>query len=499
MVSRGQNKSPSQVEISNQRPKKPFQPKRYVFTGAQGSYYEKTVKEKIDGEWIEDTIYLPWGGEGSAPLNENLYASLKNYSREMGADFQIFPMAGKCQREDVLHESVSGLPELVEDWADSYRKLNENITRSDIRVPPQNVDPATGKTNMPNRYQATLIYPHSKQRLAPVGTFQSWTRFLATTGCITLPNYNWRNDRGNQATRDHVQGALFVDVVSPTQYNMRFLTAKKNGSFVDLARKFDRKLKPKKMVVEALIPGDIHLGVHDKKLLDATYGQIDYFKPKRLVLHDFFGGDSISHHEIEDWIERARRFTLNPKSLSLEEELQKGYLELQRLSNAIGKKGEVLVVHSNHDDFLKKYIQNGEWQKDPWNVKFVGQVISSLPGKDDYLHNALALFGKLPSNVHFLRLKNKINVQGNNLSIHGHIGKNGARGGNAKSKEANFGKGIYGHTHAPEMYRDVQVVGTMAPDQPYTEGSSSSSMGANVVLYENGEKQIILMPNARWR
>jgi hypothetical protein len=480
--------------------------KKYIFTAAQCSYYESTEKVKTGEkdengrDKIDEQIVLqPWLGEGSAQLHDNFYDGLKRLARERGAELQILPMAGKCQREDVLHESVRDLPEVVDNWADNYRKLNDNVTRSDIRVPPQNFDPASGKASLPNRYQASLVYPHSKQRLAPVGTFQTWTRFLATTGCVTTPNYNWRNDKGNQAARDHVIGALFVEVLSPTQYNMRFLTATPNGQFVDLGEKFDGDSQPKRVGVEALIPGDIHLGAHDRKLLDATYGQIDYFKPKRLVLHDFFNGHSICHHELKDWMERARQFGENQLQLSLEEELQRGYMEIHRLANAVGKKAVVYLPHSNHDDFLKKYIEEDYWKRDPWNISIVGKIISTLPGKDDYLKNAYGIFGKLPENVEFLRLRDKRQVLGNNLSIHGHIGRNGSRGGGAKSKEAHFGKGIYGHTHAPEIYGDVHVVGTLAPDQAYMEGSSSSAMAANSVLYENGKKQMILMPNGRWR
>ncbi len=471
-------------------------PKRYIFTGAQASYYESTEKDK---EGNENTVLKPWLDEGSAPLHENLYAGLKRFAKEKDAELQILPMAGKCQREDVLHESVRDLPEVEENWADNYKKLNDNVTRSDIRVPPQNVDPSTGRTSLPNRYQATLIYPHSKQRLAPVGTFQTWTRFLATTGCITTPHYNWRNDRGNQAVRDHVMGALFVEVLSPTQYNMRHLTATPNGQFVDLAEKFDGDSKPKRVGVEALVPGDIHLGAHKRELLEATYGQIDYFKPKKLVLHDFFNGHSICHHEMEDWVERARQFKFTPSNLCLEEELENCYLELHRFANAIGKKNMVYLPHSNHDDFLKKYIQDDIWKRDPWNVAIVAKIIGSLPDKDSYLKNAIGLYGKLPENVRFLKLKDKLNVLGNNLSIHGHIGRNGSRGGSAKQKAAHFGKGIYGHTHAPEISGDVHVTGTLAPDQAYTEGSSSSAMAASDVLYENGKKQMLLMPTGRWR
>lgn len=468
-------------------------PKRYVFTAAQSNYYEwtdpKTGKVKL----------LRWGGnDTSSTLQENLYKGFQTFCAETGAELKILPIQGKGKKEDVLHESVKDLPE-VHHMSRKYEKLNSNLTLGNIRVPPQNVDPTASRMHLASKYRATILFPHAKQRLRAAASFQSQLpRFLATTGCITNPNYNIGNDRGDQAMEDHVLGGIYVEVKDNKFYNMRFLTAQKDGKFIDLGKKFDGYQTPKKAGVEALVLGDIHWGEHDEDSMASAYEEIEFFKPKRLILHDFFSGYSISHHELKNKVSRARKF--EEGRLSLEEELVSNLDELKKLSKMMGTR-PIYLAHSNHHDFLKKYIESEEWMRgDLWNMIIGGRIVSQLPEDDTYLLESLKLVGDIPSNVTFLRADEDLKVWGYQLASHGHLGNNGARGGNAKTRESNLGKGISGHNHAPETFRDSHIVGTNSlRDLPYTHGSASSAMAADGVLYNNGQFQMILKPGREWK
>jgi hypothetical protein len=52
--------------------------------------------------------------------------------------------------------------------------------------------------------------------------------------------------------------------------------------------------------IAAVVLGDIHYGHHDQRVLDTTMGLLDILKPKHVILHDVFDGNSISHHEMKD-------------------------------------------------------------------------------------------------------------------------------------------------------------------------------------------------------
>jgi hypothetical protein len=45
--------------------------------------------------------------------------------------------------------------------------------------------------------------------------------------------------------------------------------------------------------IAAVILGDIHYGHHDQRVLDTTMGLLDILKPKHVILHDVFDGNSL--------------------------------------------------------------------------------------------------------------------------------------------------------------------------------------------------------------
>jgi len=474
-----------------QEPKAKY-PRRFLLTCAQASYYEDS-----------DGGLQKWGGHGEpARVNQNLYEGLKEFAdRNDVNEFTIFPVKGVSSKEDQFHKSVEELPELVHDWDKHYQKINSNATITDVRVPPQNVDPVTSRKHLTAQYKATLFFPHPKQRLCPVASSSSdFPRFIATTGAITTPNYNKENDRGDQAIRDHKLGAVFVEIFDNTKYLFHFLTAGKDGKFVHLGEQYNGHRKPTKSSVEALVLGDYHWGEHDPETLQANYEMIREMAPKKIVLHDFFTGNSISHHNLDKPLHRAKQ--LAKGELFLEKELRSTLSELQHLAKIA--KGDLYIVHSNHDDFLEKYLENGIYAKgDLWNAEvghtLAGRILKNKTESDMYLREALSMFGTIPRNVHFLGLNEKLSVQGYRLSTHGHIGVNGSKGLTVKKVNETLGEAIIGHKHAPEQFREAYVVGTSSRlDLPYTKGSINAAMGCNAAIYSNGKVQMLPIIHGRW-
>jgi len=475
--------------------KKKSSVKRYVITSAQASYQEKynTRTEEYD--------YIQRGDV--AALNQPLMKNIEHYCKDHGAELVILTMNGKDASEKIFHETIEDRPELFH----GTRKLNNNVQISDMVVPPQNVDPSTGRLRFAQR-DTTLVYAHPKQRLRAVPASNSkLPKLLVTTGAVTHPNYNTENHRGDVAFRDHTYGAVVVEVIDSEHYNIRHIRARRNGTLVDMGQRYAGK-KPTKAKTEALVLGDLHIGDQEEKTMLANYEMIDFFQPQRLILHDLFNGHSINHHEQTNVVKSIRDFESG--RLDLEEELQQDYEELVGLAQMMGKK-DVYIVSSNHHAFLPRYINEQDWKKsDKWNARIAAQLFEDgigleIPEEqiDDasfLLEAGLKRFGKIPLNVHFLKLNDDLKVWGYQLASHGHKGNAGSRRGTAKSREIAHGQSITAHTHSPEVFRDTFIVGTSTKlDLPYTHGSASAWLPANAVLYEGGIVQLLPIINGKWK
>ncbi len=471
--------------------------KTYIITSAQACYHTN-----------KDGDFMPYGGgQGQALPHKKFIKGLESISEHLDAELMIMPIAGKRVTENVLHEDIRYHPGLFA----GTKRLNQNLQIRDLVVPPQNVDPATGKARNVSKYNASIIFPHAKQRFAPVPVFQAdLPRYLLTTGACTWPNYNCSNHRGDQARRDHVFGALVVEVIDDVFYNIRNLRAMKNGKFVDLGVGYDGGRKPSHVGVDSLVLGDIHWGDHDESTIAANYEMIEHFKPKRLILHDFFNGHSVNHHEMMQSMKRTREYGRG--RLDLAEELKSDYEELVRMSKSVGRGGEVYVVASNHHAFLPRYINGEKWKgEDLWNAEMASYLFNQgasvdIPEEEFdetafLLKQGIGRFGQIPSNVIFLRAQDDLRRWGYQLGCHGDKGKNGARGGGAKSREVTGGgKSVSGHSHWMEIYGDTYMVGTSSKlDLPYTFGGAGAQIAANFALYNDGTGQMLPIINGKWK
>ncbi len=470
----------------------------YIITSAQASYYENNGGDII-----------PYGGGPiKARPHKKFLRGLEVCADQLDAELVIAPIAGKSSLENILHEELAGREELFEGtnlW------LNKNIQLRDIVVPPQNVDPTTGKASLISKYNSSLIIPHSKQRFLPVPVFNSdLPRYLFTTGSVTLPNYNTKNHKGDTAERNHIFGGMVVEVIDDTFFNVRNLRALKNGKFADLGQVYNGDSAPKDLGVDTLVLGDIHWGDHDEETRQANYEMIDFFKPKRIFLHDFFNGHSINHHERNNFLKKVREYDRD--RLFLEDEFEGCYKELCNLSKFAGPRTEINVVSSNHHAFLPRYVNSDAWRKsDLWNAEigsylFAHGVAQEIDEKeiDDssfLIEEGLKRHGKIPSNVEILRLKDNYRRHGYQLASHGDKGGHGSRGGSAKARSVTGGgKSITGHSHCMEIFGDTYVVGTSSQlDLPYTAGGGSAWIAANAVLYQNGSVQMLPIINGKWK
>lgn len=431
--------------------------------------------------------YVITAAQAGAKPNRQFYESLQTYCSYNDANLIICPINGSS-KDDKLH------PDLAESDAKitSEFKLNNSIALRDFEIPAQMMNPLTGLNRLV-KYNQSAVIPSPKQQLKVLANSNTdYPKILTSTGCVTEPNYRTNNRQGLIAEMDHVYGAVIVDVINSKMFNIRHVRSK-DGTFYDLGKHYSDKVK-KNCRVEALIPGDIHSGFTDPDALKATYEQILALNPKRLVLHDIFDGFSISHHHEGKPLYKALRHDKK----NLKEELDVCGSQLYAFAERM-KGGDVVVVKSNHDEHLTRYLEEGRFMKDETNLRMALPLAQAYFDDKDPLKEGLKLVkGKLPNNVTFLTRNDDYKVKGIQCASHGDLGSNGSRG-SAYQLESSTGPCVVGHSHTPQILREVYQVGTSTLLKMDYNGGPSSWLHTNGVINPDATIQLITSIKGRWR
>lgn len=439
--------------------------------------------------------YIITSAQACASPHGNFVKGLETYAEENDSEVIVLPMIGLTAKEDLdqIHGALSKFNVEV-----GSRVLNNNVKIEQFHVRPQQIDPITGLARFPQK-TTTTIFASPKQRLKSVPhSSRKMTKFLATTGACTRPRYATGMDAsadrrrlGNVALRDHIYGAVVVEVENDEIFHMRNVRADTNGCFVDLGWRYDGD-EVEEADLDALVLGDWHCGSTDPTVKEANFKLIEEYLPSNLVLHDFFDGHSVSWHVRKRPIEEKLIHQFDKGHHSLEGELRECYEDLTELSKSMDG-GQIIVVPSNHHDFLNRWLNDGEFMKDTKNMRFGLELAMYMAEKDynDPVEAGIKKFGKLPAGIKFLNRDEDFKVRGYQLSAHGDKGPGGGRG-TMRSKENAWGRSISGHTHRAEILRDTYVVGTSQDRNVYyMRGHPSSWSHSHALLWNNGTVQMI--------
>jgi len=399
-------------------------------------------------------------------------------------------MAGASIKDDELDEMLAKYSTF-----DGVRdvRLNQKIRVSNYQIRPQQIDPVTGLSRF-TQSDTSTIFASPKQRLKVIPNGSDYPKVLMTTGAVTHPRY--RDNRiGRIARLDHVYGALVVELDGRKKYHYRHIAAQKNGKFVDLGVEYDGKnmyeARP-----EAMVLGDWHTGETNPKVKAETFRMMEQYQPRRVFVHDFFNGDSISHHNIGKVVTQAK--VHQRTGLDLGRELEASYRELMEIYKHLPEDAELVLIQSNHDEFLHRYLQSGRFIDEGRNALVASKLLTAYIEGTDPLRAGLEMQGDIPDNIRFLGRKEGYKVRGWELGKHGDQGANGARN-SVRSTENALGKSISGHKHTPEIQRNTFIVGTSTGlDLEYMTGYSSW-MNTHAMLYHTGRAQLVNVINGKHR
>jgi len=376
--------------------------------------------------------------------------------------------------------------------------LNSNLSISTIKLSAKHIDPATSMKRIASK-NGTFIFASPKQRLAPVAVSNTkMPHFVMTTGAITRPDYtssNYMSDRtAFIAKHDHVMGGLIIEIVDDTFYHFRQFQLSEDGSFVDLGIRYHPDGSIEEERPEAFILGDWHCGVTDPNAKAAWEEVITSLKVKRVITHDIFDGMSINHHERNNTAQRAKIAIAGQHNLN--SEINMLVRDIDYLSSICD---ELVIVKSNHDEFLDRYLASGYYVKDPENHRYALELAIALIDGHDPLAYAVDEIGlSEPNKVRWLDRDEDFKIAGVQLGAHGDLGANGARG-SLKNIEAAYSNSITGHSHSPEILRNSWQVGTSSYLKLNYNRGPSSWLHTSCLLYKDGTRQLINSLNGKWR
>ncbi|MCP4897730.1 MAG: hypothetical protein GY906_12220 [bacterium] len=465
--------------------------KRYILTCAQNNTH---LHESTWANLIALTEHY----------EAQLFVSRFMYNKAAWAQKETKP-GTRAEPEDLWYD-----PELSEFLCDERVQLAPNLVWcGESNIIPTAIRPLSGLESYTGRDSA--IFPHVKIAMESVASGKhEGVKLLFTTGTVTLKNYIQRK-AGLKAEFHHTYGALLVEVNHHGRWFCRQLNAdSKTGDLYDL----DLHVKDGELTtenrVEAITFGDIHNAQLDPETAELGWGRnersmMNVLQPKKVFLHDLIDFRARNHHDRGNCHLQFEKFVKGGDDV--QKELENA---AELATDMLRQDAEVIVVQSNHDNALVKWLRESDYRQDPPNalifLKCQARVYEAIARGEENFHLLEWILQQLnvPRDVRFLRTDESYIIcktkdqSGIQCGMHGHEGANGARG-NPRAFSRMGRKCNIGHTHSACITDGVFVSGTSSNlDCGYNTGPSSWTH-SHIITYPNGKRAIVTMYAGAWR
>lgn len=379
-----------------------------------------------------------------------------------------------------------------------------------VKTQPTATNPLSGYDSVSGLDSA--IFGHPKIQLSTIPTpSQKLPKIITTTGACTVPNYT-PTKSGFKGHFHHSFGALVVEI-DHNEFHLRHIHGdEKTGAFYDLDKHYSSRGVKHEQHILALVTGDVHAEFLDDGVRDATFtgtnSICNILKPKEVVLHDLQDFYARNHHHKGNPFTKygKHRFGRN----SVEEGLQ---ASADFLDNVIPDGIKKIIVRSNHDEALDRWLMETQPGHDPENDRFYHYLMYhtyASMSKTDTGYARMDPFEfwclnpdeypglSKPEDVVFLKRDQSYMIGGIEVGYHGDKGPNGARG-SARSFAKIGPKTIIGHSHSPCIYEGVYQVGLSAKMHLEYVSGPSSWLQTHSIIYKDGKRALINIINGKWR
>jgi hypothetical protein len=458
--------------------------------------YEQAKKRKVSKG--TKRFIITWA-QNNTPVHSGFFLNIEAYAKHINADIHV--IAGRYKNPTSLSE------EKTEDfWVDEvvpYLDANRhNIHRylsimSDVKIQPTATNPMSGLQGMSGINSCIFGSPKVQMEMIPVLEGNK-PKMMITTGAATQINYT-DSKSGKKGEFHHTLGFAIVEIKDNETFFVRQVTADdKTGAFTDLCFNVKSGKVNKINEISAIVLGDIHYGHHDEAILSKTFDMMKQLKPEHVVLHDVFDGNSISHHEMKDPFMQYAKEIEGTNSVENEINAMLGGLEsFKNFKN-------VVIVRSNHDDFLDRWLKNEDWKKQPTSKNSLVYMEYSAMLLKQYAKDRYDVKGVIPELINkkfpkFITLGRNASYKVKNweLGQHGDVGSNGSRGSLLQFRKLNT-KIVVGHYHSPGRKDGALAVGTSTKMRVGYNIGPSSWLQSHVIIHQDGKAQHINFINGEY-
>lgn len=505
-----------------------FMSKRY---GRSTGYH---LVESTPRTWLSDTLrvapikkargrrFLFTGAQNDAPVDESFWANLQAYARFLHAEIVVGPWTYETQWwSETNPSSRSYDPLLSAHLCFGQMKIGENfVFCGEMNTLPTASRPISDLVTYSRGRWA--VFPHAKLQLVSVPSTDPALQAhqVMTTGAVTRPKVIPRK-AGVKSIFHHVIGATLVEFDQAGDLFCRQINAAEDGSFYDLDAFVAGGEVTTGNRIKALVCGDIHVAKLDPVIAKATFGFdpvfkaatpgsiIDTLKPEMVLLHDLHDNEARNHHHVGD---NANSYELAiRKRESVIEEIGKAAEFLVRVRRPWS---HVMVVESNHDLALERYVREGRYRNDGINIRIGLQLEDAYLGWRERVahaldsrkltpsfslleHAARMLRGAELGHVSWIYDGESFVINGVECGHHGFRGANGAKG--TITGFARMGRKMsIGDKHSPAILDGVYCAGVCQLHHGYNKGPSSWAV-THIVQYPNGKRSLITLQSGKWR
>lgn len=473
---------------------------------------------------------ITWA-QNDTPVHLKFFEGIKAYADFINADIHV--IAGRYKNPtsvftDKKHDRWS---EAVHPYLDAARHdIHRYVSiMSDVKIQPTATNPMSGMRGMSAENSCIFGSPRVQLEMIPV-LESAKPKMMLTTGACTVSNYT-DSKSGKKGEFHHQLGFVVVEIEDDEIFFVRQVTADDDGNFTDLYYdvKFDGDLVPIEFEhvdeklswvhnhcgakplqlegefkitdveeIEACVLGDLHVGHHDRAVLDATHQMLNRIRPNHVVLHDVFDGYSISHHDMKNPIAQYA------KEIHGKNDLAKELDEMYEVLEEFKIYDNVVIARANHDDFADRWVINGDWKKQPTpkNYKlyseFMHMMLTEVETNPEDPRGVIPILlsQKYPEYTTLGR-RDSYKICGWEVGQHGDVGTNGSRGSLMQARELNT-KIIVGHYHTPGRKDGALAVGTSTHLRVGYNNGPSSWLQSHVIIHKNGKVQHINFINGKF-
>lgn len=449
--------------------------------------------------------YIITAAQNATPVHEGFLATLKTACKYLNAELIVIPMryknATSCWTESQANAEWWA-PELVPYLYNQRKKLNPNLVLlADVKIQPTAAEPLSGLESFTGTQSAIVGHPKLHLRSVPTPSAKM-AKVLSTTGVLTVKNYT-DSRAGKKGEFHHSLAALIVEIDGPLFFLRQLNADAQTGEFTDLETRYTPTSVRKAEHPLALVMGDTHVDSISPAVERATFGKdgiVPTLRPQHIVHHDLLDAYAVNGHHVGNPFNAvAKRFSGRD---SIRAEIERA---IQFVLRTTPEFATPVIVASNHDDMVKRWIVNQDWREDPTNAEFYLETALHMVrntkidgGGTSYPSPFPFWVNKRAPDVRCLGADESFVLGGVELGLHGDRGPNGARGSIKNLRNIGI-RSIIGHSHSPGISDGAYQTGTSTHLKLEYSGGISSWLNAHVVLHADGKRQMLIIVGARWR